>query len=73
MDERLSLLKLEIDTPVANAAAKVAQACAGGVSSSQKKSVAVLLDSIRGSKMFPRYVEMLNQQNVGEISLLSRV
>ncbi|CAM9867534.1 unnamed protein product, partial [Laminaria digitata] len=58
------LLKLEIDTPVANAAAIVAQAVAGGVSSEQKDSVEVLLDSIRASKVWPKFMEMLEEQNV---------
>eukprot|EP00904_Undaria_pinnatifida_P000524 jgi/Undpi1/10472/HiC_scaffold_29.g12922.m1 len=58
------LLKLTVDTPVANAAAAVAQALAGGITSAQKASVDVLLDSIRASKMWPTYVEMLAQNNV---------
>ena len=53
-----------MDTPVANAAAAVAQALAGGITSAQKASVDVLLDSIRASKMWPTYVEMLAQNNV---------
>lgn len=42
----------------------VSQAAAGGVSSAQKKSVEVVLDSIRASKMFPKYLELFKKNNV---------
>lgn len=58
------LLKLEIDTFVANLVGSVAQTLKGGVSAAAKESVEVLLDSIRASKMFPKYQEMLEQMNV---------
>eukprot|EP00752_Nemacystus_decipiens_P008261 g7387.t1 len=58
------LLGLEIDTPIANAAAKVAQALGGGVSAEAKESVKVLLDSIRASKMWPTFTKMLTESGV---------
>lgn len=58
------LLKLVVDTPVANAAAKAAQAIAAGLSGTQEASVEVLLESIRSSRMYPKFVEMLEAQNV---------
>ena len=58
------LAKLEVDTPVSNLAGGVAQTLAGGVSAATKESVEVLLESIRSSKMFPKYQEMLEQMNV---------
>lgn len=64
MHGRDRLLKLTIDTPVANAAAFVAQAVKGGVTSAQKASVEVLSESIRESKMWPKYMEMLKENNV---------
>lgn len=53
-----------VDTPVANAAAKAAQAIAAGLSGTQEASVEVLLESIRSSRMYPKFVEMLEAQNV---------
>jgi len=58
------LLGLEIDTPVANAAGKVVQTLTGGVSAEAKASVEVLLDSIRGSKMWPTFTKMLQESGV---------
>lgn len=58
------LLGLEIDTPVANIAAKVALALTGGVSSEAKASIEVLLDSIRSSKMWPIFTKMLQDSGV---------
>lgn len=58
------LLTLEVDTPIANVAGKIAQALAGGISSEQKASVKVLLDSITSSRMWPRFVEMMEEQKV---------
>ena len=57
------LLNLEADTPVANVAGSVAQLFAG-VSHEQKASIEVLLESIRCSKMFPKFVEMQKDFNV---------
>lgn len=61
---RRRLLGLEIDTPVANAAGKVVQTLTGGVSAEAKASVEVLLDSIRGSKMWPTFTKMLQESGV---------
>lgn len=58
------LLELEIDTPVANLAAKVGQAAAATVSSEAKASVEVLLDSIRASRMWPTFTKMLGESGV---------
>lgn len=65
------LLQLVVDTPVANAAAKVAQTLAGGITDEQKASVEVLLNSIRSSRMFPKFVEMLKEQNVRKLRICS--
>lgn len=67
---RHRLLGLEIDTPVANVAAKVGQTLTGGVSSEEKASIAVLLDSIRASKMWPTFTKMLDESGVSLLSLL---
>ncbi|CAM9908226.1 unnamed protein product, partial [Hapterophycus canaliculatus] len=58
------LLSLEVDTPVANLAAKAVQAATGGVSSDEKASIEVLLDSIRSSKMWPTFTRMLQESGV---------
>lgn len=63
-DMSARLLKLEIDTPVANLVGEVLQKLQGGVSAAAKESVEVLLDSVRASRMFPKYQEMLEQMNV---------
>ena len=60
---RNRLLNLEVDRPVANLAASAAQLFAG-VSREQKASIEVLLESIRSSKMFPKFVEMQKDFNV---------
>ncbi|CAM9689272.1 unnamed protein product [Ascophyllum nodosum] len=57
------LLNLEVDRPVANLAASAAQLFAG-VSREQKASIEVLLESIRSSKMFPKFVEMQKDFNI---------
>lgn len=58
------MLGLEIDTPIANGAAKLVQVLTGGVSAEAKASVEVLLDSIRGSKMWPTFSKMLQESGV---------
>ncbi|CAM9440562.1 unnamed protein product [Ectocarpus sp. 8 AP-2014] len=58
------LIGLEVDTPVANLASKVAQAVAGGVSSEEKASVEVLLEAIRSSKMWPSFTKMLEESGL---------
>lgn len=58
------LFGLEADTPVANGAAKIAQAASGGVSSEAKESVEVLLDSIRASRTWPGFTKMLDESGV---------
>lgn len=64
---QVRLLKLEIDTFVANIAAFVVQKVKAGVSRAQVASVEVLLDSIRASKMWPKLVEMMEQNNVSRV------
>lgn len=58
------LFGLEVDTPVANTAAKIAQVAAGGVSAEAQASVDVLLDSIRASKTWPSFTKMLRESGV---------
>lgn len=61
-DDRL--IKLEFDTPVASAAEKLFRTIDGGVTSEEQASMEILLDSIRSSKMWPRFLEVMEDQNV---------
>ncbi|CAM9150393.1 unnamed protein product, partial [Sphacelaria rigidula] len=59
------LIKLDVDRPIANAVAQLAQSgLGGGITKNQKASVDVVLDSIRSSKMWPRFTEVLEEMKV---------
>ena len=58
------LIKLEFDTPVANGAGQLLQSIKGGVTAEEKASIDVLLESIRSSKMWPKFVKILEKQKV---------
>lgn len=66
---RNRLIKLELDTPAADAAIQAAQALQGGVSAEQKASVEVLLNTIRSSRMWPKYLEMQKEYKVRHVCL----
>lgn len=57
------LFNIEVDTAVANFALSIAQSFTG-VTKEQKASVEVILDAIRSSKMFNKFVEMQKDYNV---------
>ena len=59
------LIKLEFDTPLANGVGQILQRVkGGGVTSEEKASIEVLLESIRSSKMWPRLIDILEDQKV---------
>ncbi|CAM9542239.1 unnamed protein product [Ascophyllum nodosum] len=58
------LIKLEFDTPLVEAAWRALQSMNEGVTAEEKASMEVLLDSIRSSKMWPKFVEILDDQKV---------
>lgn len=58
------LIKLEIDTPIANFAIQALQMKKGGPSAEQKVAVQVVSDSITSSKRWPRFMEVLEKNNV---------
>lgn len=60
------MIELEIDTPVANAAAKLAQR-SKKPSAEQLASVEVILEAIRASKVWNGFVDMLKEKNVSTI------
>ncbi|CAN0296296.1 unnamed protein product [Ascophyllum nodosum] len=58
------LIKLEFDTPVANGVGQLLQSIQSGVTAEEKASMDVLLESIRSSKMWPKFVKILEDQKV---------
>lgn len=62
------LIKLEIDTPIANLAAQLAQG--PGITSEQKASSEVILDSIRSSKMWPKFDKIAEEHQVGAAAVI---
>lgn len=65
---RARLLGLEIDTPVANAVIQTLMKVKGaGATAEQKASVQVLLDSIKASKVWPRFMEVMEKNKVRRV------
>ena len=58
------LIKLDFDTPVANGVGQLLQSIQSGVTAEEKASMDVLLESIRSSKMWPKFVKILEDQKV---------
>ncbi len=63
---RYRLIALEIDTPVANAVAKLLQR-SKKPSAEQLASVEVILEAIRASKVWNGFVDALKEKNVSMI------